>query len=460
MWQAAAVTVPRIIAGTAARDNPAVRRRSFIALVAAEVISSLGTLMAVVALPWFVLETTGSPGRMSVVLAAEAAPLALLALVSGRLATRLGARRTMLACDALWVPATAAIPLLHWAGALSFGALVALAFIIGIPGGAHFGAQSSIVAELLGEETADVARANALFQTASRLTYFVGPAVGGALLAVTGAPAVMLIDAATFAASFALVLAFVPGAPPPPAAEDPDAPRLADGLALLRRDRVLRPLTTAQFASQAAFMAMNAAIPVLAFTEYGRNATLAGVLLGVWGGGAMAGGIVAFRIVGAHDPLRLGAVAWALQAAPLWALVAAPAPAVAIAALALSGLGNGIRVPPLFGVMTSRIPAPLRAGTMTVSYSFVFASGFVALLLAGPLLERYGATPVFAAVAAAQTLAAALVARAALGSEPDVDVEPRRVDEPEPRVHPRGRVGVGVEMGEPRAVGESARDQP
>src|ERR671923_2863700 len=192
------------------------------------------------------------------------------------------------------------------------------------------------------------------------------------------------------------------------------AARLADGLALLRRDAVLRPLTFAQFLSQVAYMAMTAAVPVLAFTEYGRSASLAGVLLGVWGGGAMLGGIVAFRMVDDHEPLRLGALAWVLQAVPLWALVAAPAPAVAIAALALSGLGNGIRVPPLFGVMTVRIPTALRAGTMTVSYSFVFASGFLALMAAGPLLERYGAAPVFAAVAAAQTAAAVVVGRIAL----------------------------------------------
>jgi predicted MFS family arabinose efflux permease len=407
-----------IIAGTGGDDNTAVLRRPLIALVAAEAISSLGTLMAVVALPWFVLETTGSAQRMSVVLAAEAAPLALLALVAGRAATRLGARRTMLACDALWAPATAAIPLLHWAGALSFRALVALAFVTGIPAGAHFGAQSAFVAELLGAQTGDVAKANALFQTASRLTYFVGPAVGGALLAAVGAPAVMLADAATFAVSFALVAAFVPGgaeraAVPAGGAGEP-APRLGDGLGLLRRDRVLRPLTAAQFLSQAAFMAMNAAVPVLAFTRYGRDPALAGLLLGVWGGGAMAGGIAAYRLVGGREPLRLGALAWALQAAPLWALAAAPPPAVAICALGLSGLGNGIRVPPLFGVMTVRIPAPLRAGTMAVSYSFVFASGFLALLAAGPVLDRAGAAPVFAAVAALQTLAAALVLRVAM----------------------------------------------
>src|SRR4051794_3221187 len=91
--------------------------------------------------------------------------------------------------------------------------LVALAFVIGIPAGAHFGAQRAIVPELLGENTADVARANAVFQTACRTTYFAGPAVGGVLLAAAGAPAVMLVDAATFAVSFVLVATLVPPAP-------------------------------------------------------------------------------------------------------------------------------------------------------------------------------------------------------------------------------------------------------
>jgi hypothetical protein len=87
---------------------------------------------------------------------------------------------------------------------------------------------------------------------------------------------------------------------------------------------------------------------------------------------------------------------------------------VAIAALGLSGLGNGIRVPPMTGVISARIPAAVRAGTMTVAYSLVLASGFLALLAAGPLLDRVGPEPVFAGVAAAQTVAAALVVRLAL----------------------------------------------
>jgi hypothetical protein len=79
-------------------------------------------------------------------------------------------------------------------------------------------------------------------------------------------------------------------------------------------------------------------------------------------------------------------------------------------------------------------------------------------LAAGPLLDGYGAAPVFGAIAAAQTAAMALVTRAALRSEPDVDVEPRLVGEAEPPVDARSRVRVGVEMGEPCAIREPARE--
>ena len=55
-----------------------VNRRAVGALVVAETISVLGSRMTYLALPWFVLVTTGSPGKMSLVLAAEILPMALL----------------------------------------------------------------------------------------------------------------------------------------------------------------------------------------------------------------------------------------------------------------------------------------------------------------------------------------------------------------------------------------------
>ena len=316
------------------------RSRSMVALTASEVISSLGSLMTVVALPWFVLETTGSPEQMGLVLAAEGAPLALFAIPSSRLAGRLGARRTLLLCDAVWVPAVAAIPVLHYAGALSFPLLLGLAFVAGVPWAARYGSQSALLPEILGEDTARLAQANAIFQSLSRLTYFLGPALGGVLVALVGAPTVLLIDAATFAVSFVIVAAFVK--PTFRAAGSAATPPTGDGgLRFIRRDPVLRPITVAQVISQASFMGMIAAVPVLAFAAYDRDAALAGILLGAWGAGAVAGSVVAFRLVQSHSALRLGAIAWVLQAVPLWLLVITPGSALALAALALSGFGNG-----------------------------------------------------------------------------------------------------------------------
>ena len=251
-------------------------RGSLTALIAAELISSLGSLMSVVALPWFVLETTGSPGRMGVVLAAQSAPLLLVGIPSSRLVARIGSRRALMLCDALWAPATAAIPLLQLAGALSFPLLVALAFLAGVPWAAHSGSQSAVLPELLGDDVAGVARANALLQTLSRLAYFVGPALGGVLLAAVGASTVLLIDAGSFLVSLALVALFVR---PSAIGAEPGRGE-AGGWRFIRHDAWMRPVVTAQALSQGAFMAMGAAIPVLAFATYDRDERLAGLLLG------------------------------------------------------------------------------------------------------------------------------------------------------------------------------------
>ena len=381
------------------------------ALIAAEVISALGSLMTVVALPWFVLETTGSPGRMSLVLAAEAAPLALVGIPSARLVARLGARRSLLVCDAIWAPATALIPILHYAGALSFGLLLVLAFLTGVPWAAHYGSLNAVAAELLGEDTGGIARVTALLQTLTRLAYFAGPALGGALLAALGAPAVLLVDAGTFAVSFILVAVFVRARDMRVVGKPPAGAR--GGWAFIRRDPWMRPVTAANALSQAAFMGMTAAIPVLVFAAYDRRAGLTGLLAGAWGGGAVLGSLIAYRIVERHNPGRLSAVAWGLQALPLWILVATPPVALAAGALAFSGIGNGVRVPPLTGLTTRRVPGDVRAQTMTVVNSLVLSAGFVALLAAGPVLEHLDVWVAWAAIASLQTVAALTFARVA-----------------------------------------------
>ena len=71
------------------------RDRRIAALLTAEVISSLGTQMTWLALPWFVLRTTGSPQHMTWVIIAEVLPVGVLGFWGGAIASRLGTRRTL-----------------------------------------------------------------------------------------------------------------------------------------------------------------------------------------------------------------------------------------------------------------------------------------------------------------------------------------------------------------------------
>ena len=139
--------------------------RTVAGLAAARLISLTGSSMTVVALPWFVLETTGSAARTGLVLAAHLLPVGLLGIRSGAVLSALGPRRTMIASDLARVPIVAAVPLLHWAGDLTFPLLLALAFASGAFRAPYGAAMHVLMPELAVEDEGLVARANALFQT-------------------------------------------------------------------------------------------------------------------------------------------------------------------------------------------------------------------------------------------------------------------------------------------------------
>src|SRR5439155_7788648 len=110
----------RPLAGAGAGTGVILRNPSLLALLAAELVSRIGSTMTFLALPWFVLVTTHSPAKMGIVLAVELAPTALLGIPSGTLVSRYGARLVMLGADLTRVPLMASLPILHAAGLLTF----------------------------------------------------------------------------------------------------------------------------------------------------------------------------------------------------------------------------------------------------------------------------------------------------------------------------------------------------
>jgi MFS family permease len=379
------------------------RHRPLRALLVAEVVSTTGAQMTWLALPWFVLTTTGSASRMGLVMGAELVGLGLAGLPAGTALGRLGSRRSMLIADAVRTPLMTLVPVLHWTGHLSLAALVALAFALGAFGGPYFAAQRIIVPELLGEDERTVGQANALFQGAIRVTMLLGPAVGGVLIGWIGATSVLLVDAATYAVSFALVGLFVPATAPQPAAEE--ARGLLTGLRFLAREPLLRVWSPLFMLGDTAFQAFFAAIPVLVVARFGADARVAGVLFAAWGTGAVAGNLIAFRVlIDRVQGLRLVRAFTLGQALPLW-LLGLDLPAWALAcSVAVSGLANGLVNPSIHSIITLRVPPALRAKAMT---GFMTIFGLVTplgLLIAGPTLDAVGPRPVFLGVAAVQTV--------------------------------------------------------
>jgi MFS family permease len=389
------------------------RHRPLRALLAAEVISTTGTQMTWLALPWFVLVTTGSPQRMTVVMAAELLGFAAAGLPSGPLVQRLGARRTMLVTDALRAPLMLLVFGLHWAGHLTYTALVALALLLGLLGAPFFTAQRVIVPELLGEDERTVSRANALFQGAIRTTLLLGPPLAGVLIGVAGAATVLVIDAVTYAASFLLLALFVPATKR--AARTEEAGGILSGIRFLARERLLRVWMPLFLAGDAAWAAFFAAVPVLVVEQFGANAKVAGILFAAFGAGALIGNFLSFRYLAERiDGLRLVALSVPFQAAPLWLLPLDVGPAVLFAAVLASGIANGVCNPSIHTIMMLRVPAGLRSNT-TAAMSTLWGLGQpVGLVLAGPVLAAFGAQPVLVGFAAVQTVAMLGVAVASL----------------------------------------------
>src|SRR6266480_1652670 len=317
------------------------RQRGLIALLVAEVISTTGSQMTWLALPWFVLVTTGSATKTSFVLAAELAGLAVFGLPAGRLLARLGARRTMILCDGTRAPLMLVIPVLHWSGGLTFAFLVGVSFALGAFSAPYFSAQKVIVPELLGEGEQEVTEASALFQAATRTTMLAGPVLGGVLIGVIGATSVLLVDAATYLVSALLVAAFVPRRSP--VEQDAEHRQIRAGLRFLAHDRRLRVWWPAFALGDAAWTAFFVTIPVLVLARYGHHPALAGWFFASFGIGAIVGNAISFRFLTRRlDGLTIFATFIVIQVVPLWFLWM-PLPATGFSALILlSGIGNGL----------------------------------------------------------------------------------------------------------------------
>jgi MFS family permease len=381
-----------------------IRDRSIYALVAAELISRLGSQLTTLALPWFVLVTTHSPTRMGFVFAAELAPFALFGFVSGGVIDRLGPRATMLVSDAARAPIIALIPFLQLVGGLTYGVIVVLAFLHGVFSTVYFTCQRVVIPAVVGRDETEIVRANGLLEGVSNFTGFAGPGIAGLLIGVLGAANVMWLDAASYAAAFLLVLGFVRVAREVHA--EGETGGIWSGLRYLWQDRLLGRACASSLVYGFVFPVVVASFPVIAFEQYDRNPRIAGWLLTAYGGGQVAGSIAALWAVGRFRLRTLAALGVLGLSLPLWALVPSTPLGGVLAALALSGFSNPFINIPFMGIITSRVPPARLAKVFQAVLTANQIAAPLGFVLAGPLFVALGLHATYAVVAALALVAA------------------------------------------------------
>ncbi|MEV6348676.1 MFS transporter [Actinoplanes sp. NPDC051851] len=377
------------------------RTPGLLALFAAKLLSTAGSWLTLLALPWFVLVTTGSPVTMSLVLTAEFLGVVTVGLFSGKLIARLGTRRTMLIGDAARVPLMAWIPVQHLAGGVNLPTLLAVSFGLGAFTTPYVSSQRLIVPQLLGPVHGNdeklVGRANSLIDAATRIAALAGPAVGGILIALLGPAQVLWIDAGTYLVSFSIVFALVRPPTDRPVTGSDEYHANGSGYRHVLGDPPLRRFGAALILVTLAIPAIFLCLPVLVLHDLGGDPRTLGLLTAANGAGLALGSLVAVTALSRMGTTALTAAA-ALLCVPLWLLLAEQ-PAVVAIGLFLTGLATPMFTATLITRFTLRTPPGHRAHVLAAVTTTENLAGFIGFTAAGPALQFAGPRPVFAAIA-------------------------------------------------------------
>lgn len=363
-------------------------------LLTANVISVTGNMLTVVAVPWFVLESTGSPARAGLVAFAATLPVVLAAMLGGPLIDRLGQRVSSVVSDAVCTVAVGAIPVLHMAGALSYGALLGLVAVGGLFHAPGETAREVLMPRLAARAGTTVARASSGYESASRGARMLGAPLAGALISVAGAADAMLVDAGSFAASALLIGLGVRGEPAPQRAPEKGPGYLAElreGYAYLVRARLLFAVVAMVMVTNALDQAWSAVLLPVDAREHLGGATAVGLVSGTLAATALVGSLL-YGAFGHRLPKRglfIGAfLAAGFPKSAVGALLPGPAPL--IVTVAVSGLFAGVLNPIIGTEMVRLVPERLRSRVFGAVTSGVLVAVPLGGLLGGYLVQYAG----------------------------------------------------------------------
>jgi MFS family permease len=218
------------------------RNRHFLLWWIGATTSLFGDQFYLVALPWVVLQLTGSGLAMGTVAMAAGIPRAVLMLMGGAVSDRISPRKILMATASIRSVLVAAIGVLLWRHILQLWHVYVLASAFGVADAFAMPSAGPLMRSLVQPE--QLPAANSLWQSSALLTGIVGPAPAGAITKALGAAWAFFLDAF----SFLFVIAALWTVPDPPRAPSSGAGRptvwssIGEGLKYVGSDVALRSL--------------------------------------------------------------------------------------------------------------------------------------------------------------------------------------------------------------------------
>jgi MFS family permease len=361
-------------------------------LFIANAISLVGNVFSLIAIPWFVLQTTGSATQTGITGFFTILPVVLAGFLGGTLIDRLGYKRTSIIADYASGITTALIPLLYVTTGLEFWQLLVLVFLgalLDTPGGT---ARAALLPELAEQAGMPIERATSLIHVIERGARLVGAPLAGLLIGLMGTANVLWLNAASFVVSAAIIGLMSPAVTP--ATEKTKSGKyfdeLKDGLRFIAQDRLILAIVVMVMLTNFLDAIFGGVLqPVYVREVYGRAMDL-GLLIAANGGGAVIGGLI-FAAIGHRLPRHATFVgAFVLTGFRYWVYALYPPVWIMIVVTLICSIGAGPLNPIIGAIEFERIPSQMRGRVFGAITAGAWLAMPLGMLLGGVLTDKLG----------------------------------------------------------------------
>ncbi|GCE08244.1 MFS transporter [Dictyobacter aurantiacus] len=367
------------------------QRLPMLAFYIGSAISFVGDMFTMLAIPWFVLQTTGSVTQTGITAFFATLPAVFSAFFGSALVDRLGYRRTSVYGDIASGITVMLIPLLYHTGGLALWQLLTLVFLGGLLKSPGATARRSMVPELAALAGLRLERANAFSDGINRVSGLIGAPLAGVLIVIIGTSNLLWLDAASFLISALLIGCLVPDVAvvmpdDATAGEQRYLQRLWEGVRFIRHDGLICSLVVVILITNLIDGAFFSVVEPAYIKHVFNSAIPFGLIVAALGGAAFVGTLI-FSVIGHRLPRRLTyGIGYTIGGAlSFWIFLLWPILPVLIGWQIIAGLAISAVNPIIGTVMQERLPVGMRArvfGTMSAGTLAgiplgTFISGFV-----------------------------------------------------------------------------------